>query len=82
MDYIAQNLSQSLIVAGIALLIIEVAILGFATFVLLPPFGATPLSPAYSPPYFGSPLKTANKAAAQTKKPPQPLLTSLYSNTM
>jgi membrane protein implicated in regulation of membrane protease activity len=34
MDYIAQNLSQSLIVAGIALLIIEVAILGFATFVL------------------------------------------------
>ena len=34
MDYIAQNLSQSLIIAGIALLIIEVAILGFATFVL------------------------------------------------
>lgn len=34
MDYIAQNLSESLIIAGIALLIIEVAILGFATFVL------------------------------------------------
>lgn len=34
MDFIAQNLSQSLIIAGIALLIIEVAILGFATFVL------------------------------------------------
>jgi len=34
MDFIAQNLSESLIIAGIALLIIEVAILGFATFVL------------------------------------------------
>ncbi|GAA6134442.1 hypothetical protein NBRC116188_12310 [Oceaniserpentilla sp. 4NH20-0058] len=34
MDYIAQHLSESLIIAGIALLIIEVAILGFATFVL------------------------------------------------
>lgn len=34
MDYIAQNLPLSLIIAGIALLIIEVAILGFATFVL------------------------------------------------
>lgn len=34
MDFIAQHLSESLIVTGIALLIIEVAILGFATFVL------------------------------------------------
>lgn len=34
MDFIAQNLSESLIIAGIVLLIIEVAILGFATFVL------------------------------------------------
>lgn len=34
MDFITQNLAESVIIFGVALLIIEVALLGFATFVL------------------------------------------------
>ena len=34
MNWISNNLSESLIMAGLALLVIEVVILGFSTFVL------------------------------------------------
>ncbi|MFT5811071.1 MAG: hypothetical protein ACI9KM_001835, partial [Rubritalea sp.] len=34
MDWLSNNLAQSLIIAGLALLVIEVVVLGFSTFVL------------------------------------------------